>query len=168
MQFLTIALILLFHLFTIVSSAATPTGNSPPTIPSPSQQSHSRRTLPSAFTKAVAAGVDPLGAHPADYISANSQYISFAAGSKFELWAAAQLGEEMGKMGLMREGRLWSDRTCAGDGWYYYNARQDTECGRSSKYYGYSMHLTRKEWDRKELLRRKRTPAEACTRKAMC
>jgi hypothetical protein len=37
-------------------------------------------------------GVDPTSDHPSDYVSANTQYISFAAGSKFSIWAAAQGG----------------------------------------------------------------------------
>jgi hypothetical protein len=90
---------LLLYLTLLVSATPAPSDVS---VPKPSEIGTARRSLDSAFSAAMAAGVDPLGAHPSDYISANAQYISFSRDSKFALWARVQMGRGMDNMYISR------------------------------------------------------------------
>lgn len=92
--------ILLFKAFLTASTfvGAIPQGVSNRTLGFPisktesAVQSDSNDWGKQAFAQALEHGIDPTGPHPSDFLEHHGDHISFKAGSKFAIWAAAQSG----------------------------------------------------------------------------
>ncbi|KAF8245125.1 hypothetical protein K440DRAFT_663010 [Wilcoxina mikolae CBS 423.85] len=78
-----------------------------------------------AYRKAMDNGVDPDGPMPEDFTENNGRWISFAEGSKFALWAAAQSAVVHGNSKRAPDGRCildimeYTGPNCDGPGTYH-------------------------------------------------
>ncbi|KAF8542002.1 hypothetical protein BDD12DRAFT_877286 [Trichophaea hybrida] len=77
-----------------------------------------------AYQIALELGVDPDGPYPTDFTEYVGNQITFAAGSKFSLWAAAQHSRKVkraasGSINMT----LWSTNACGGGGLFIFGVQ---------------------------------------------
>ncbi|KAF8244586.1 hypothetical protein K440DRAFT_665972 [Wilcoxina mikolae CBS 423.85] len=69
----------------------------------------------SAYQKALEHGVDPDGPYPTDFTENTGKRITFSAGSKFSLWAAARHSRKVKRASSGSfDMTMWSTNTCGG------------------------------------------------------